>query len=301
MVSSGTVSSDSSSFVSNIGSYQSAFESLSSSWTGPSYEGLSSKVEEFINEYKSTVEKQMAAFAAACASYEQYIQEKNAYNTAIANYNAAVSNNDPNAGAYQAEASQHKQRMDQLREEINAKLGEASSPTLTATAIGGDQTSSGNLQLLSSLSGGSAVETAISTALQIAGDDTHGYSQKTRWGNPNYDCSSFVITCWDSAGTGVKDAGATYTGNMRKAFLKTGLFEWIPMSKVTEYQVGDVLLSENSHTEMYIGDGKMVGAHGDKDGRNGDGSGSEISVVKARRGWDGVLRYIGPGEPTLSI
>jgi hypothetical protein len=52
---------------------------------------------------------------------------------------------------------------------------------------------------------------------------------------------------------------------------------------------------------MYIGDGKMVGAHGDRDGRNGDGSGTEISVVKARRGWDGVLRYIGPGEPTLSI
>lgn len=301
MVSSGTVSSDSSSFVSNIGSYQSTFESLSSSWTGPSYEGLSSKVEEFISEYKSTVEKQMAAFAAACAAYEQYIQEKSAYNAAIANYNSAVANNDPNAGAYQAEASQHKQRMDQLKEEINAKLGEASSPTLTATAIGGNQTSSGDLQLLSSLSGGSAVENAISTALQIAGDDSHGYSQKTRWGNPNYDCSSFVITCWDSAGTGVKDAGATYTGNMRKAFLKTGLFEWIPMSKVTEYQVGDVLLSENSHTEMYIGDGKMVGAHGDRDGRNGDGSGTEISVVKARRGWDGVLRYIGPGEPTLSI
>ena len=73
------------------------------------------------------------------------------------------------------------------------------------------------------------------------------------------------------------------------------------MSKVTEYKPGDVLLSENSHTEMYIGDGKMVGAHGDMDGRNGDSSGREISVVKARRGWDGVLRYIGPENTALSI
>ena len=301
MVSSGTVSSDSSSFVSHVGTYQTTFESLSSSWTGPSYENLSSKVEEFISEFKSVIEKQMAAFSAACAAYEQYINEKNAYNAAISNYNAAVANNDPNAGAYQSEASQHKAKMDQLREEINAKLGEASSPVLTATAIGGDQASQVGLQLLSANGSGSTIDKAISRGLEIANDDTHGYSQKTRYGNPNYDCSSFVIECWDSAGTGVKAAGATYTGNMRKAFLKTGLFEWIPMSKVTEYKPGDVLLSENSHTEMYIGDGKMVGAHGDMDGRNGDSSGREISVVKARRGWDGVLRYIGPGSPTLSI
>lgn len=301
MVSSGTVSSDASSFVSNMSTYQSTFEGIGSSWTGPSFDNLSTKVEEFIGEYKATIEKQMSAFATACSLYEQYINEKNAYNAALANYNAAVANNDPNAGAYQAEANEHKNKMDQLKEEINAKLGEASSPTLSATAIGSDSSStSAELSLLSSTSG-SVVDSVISKAMEIANDDSHGYSQKTRWGNPNYDCSSFVITCWDSAGTGVKAAGATYTGNMKKSFLSTGLFEWIPGNQVTELKPGDVLLNPNSHTEMYIGDGKMIGAHGDKDGRNGDSGGREINVTKYHSGWEGVLRYIGPGNPTLSI
>ena len=43
---------------------------------------------------------------------------------------------------------------------------------------------------------------------------------------------------------------------------------------------GDVLLSERDHTEMYIGDGKNVGAHSDYDGYNGDSSGNEINVSK---------------------
>lgn len=57
---------------------------------------------------------------------------------------------------------------------------------------------------------------------KIATDDSHGYSQDSRWGNPDYDCSSLVIQAWEQAGVPVKTAGATYTGNMYNIFLKWG-------------------------------------------------------------------------------
>ena len=128
----------------------------------------------------------------------------------------------------------------------------------------------------------------------MAADDSHGYSQQTRWGNPNYDCSSLVISAYEAAGVSVKEAGAGYTGNMRSAFTKVG-FEWIPGNPdVNSLQPGDVLLNEGSHTEMYIGDGMNVGAHSNKDGRDGDSSGKEINISNYRSfPWDGVLRYVG--------
>lgn len=44
----------------------------------------------------------------------------------------------------------------------------------------------------------SVVESAISWAIAIANDNSHGYSQSSRWG-PDYDCSSFVISAFRSA------------------------------------------------------------------------------------------------------
>ncbi len=139
-----------------------------------------------------------------------------------------------------------------------------------------------------------AVKDAMEWALKTANDSSHGYSQSTRWGNPNYDCSSFVISAYEAAGIPVKEAGATYTGDMRAAFLKCG-FEWIPGNpNVNSLQPGDILLDENSHTEMYIGNGKNIGAHSNYDGVNGDSSGREICVNNYySHPWDGVLRYVG--------
>jgi hypothetical protein len=56
---------------------------------------------------------------------------------------------------------------------------------------------------------------------QLARDDSHGYDQTNRWG-PDYDCSSAVITVWESVGVPVKTMGASYTGNMRGVFLRCG-------------------------------------------------------------------------------
>lgn len=135
---------------------------------------------------------------------------------------------------------------------------------------------------------------AIDWAYDIANDNTHGYSQSTRWGNPNYDCSSFVISAYEAAGVPVKENGATYTGNMKQAFLKSG-FIWIPGNpNVNDLQPGDVLLSESHHTELYVGNGRNLGAHSNYDGRDGDSSGSEIDEGNYYSfPWDGVLRYVG--------
>ncbi|MBR2828305.1 MAG: C40 family peptidase, partial [Bacilli bacterium] len=122
----------------------------------------------------------------------------------------------------------------------------------------------------------SSIQSALDWAIGIANDNSYGYSQSTRWGNPNYDCSSLVISAYEQAGIPVKTAGARSTRDMKEAFLKCG-FEWIPGDpKKTglTLQPGDVLLKVGSHTEMYVGDGKNVGAHSNYDKRDGDRSGN---------------------------
>ncbi len=61
------------------------------------------------------------------------------------------------------------------------------------------------------------IEKAVTWALAIANDNTHGYDQQYRWG-PDYDCSSLIISAWQQAGVPVKTKGAAYTGNMKSAF-----------------------------------------------------------------------------------
>jgi len=298
MVSSGTVNGHLNSTSTALTNYRSNLDGLSGSWKGPSYDNLSSKADEFLSEFRSIIEKQMTAFASACDAYEQYINEKNAYNSALASYNNAIANNDSNANSYLAEANEHKANIEKLKNEIQSLLQQASSPSLSATAIGAQEAAAAasetGAQTISA-SSSTMINNVLQKAVQIADDNSHGYSQQKRWGNPDYDCSSFVITCWESAGTGVREAGASFTGNMKKAFLSTGLFEWIPGNpSVEDLKPGDILLNPGSHTELYYGDGKMIGArHGNRDGKGGDSSGQEICITKLSRKWSGILRYTG--------
>lgn len=140
------------------------------------------------------------------------------------------------------------------------------------------------------------VNEAMAWAIQHADDDKYGYSlNSTRWGEPNFDCSTLIISAYQAAGTGVKDAGASYCGNMKEAFLSTGKFEWIPGEpNVNNLKPGDILLNPNKHTEMYVGKGNNVGAHDNRDGKDGDSSGTEVNVQGYwSPGWTGVLRYKG--------
>ena len=135
---------------------------------------------------------------------------------------------------------------------------------------------------------------ALDWALETAKDNTHGYSQLMRWG-PDYDCSSFIISAYEQAGLKLKEAGASYTGNMRDAFEKCG-FGAYPRQPVSRLEPGDVLLNEKHHAVMYIGNGKVVAARS-SDGfpQSGDQSSREICIQDyydwPDGGWDCVLRY----------
>lgn len=138
------------------------------------------------------------------------------------------------------------------------------------------------------------IETAISWAVGIANDNSHGYSQTNRQG-PDYDCSSLVINALKKGG--FNTGSASYTGNMMDQLTKNG-FTWIPWSSigsVNNLKRGDVLFyrtGSSGHTEIYLGNNKTVGAHGTYGHpEKGDQTGKEISVSAFSRGkWQGVFR-----------
>lgn len=149
----------------------------------------------------------------------------------------------------------------------------------------------------------SVTENAVQWALNIAADNTHGYSQNVRWG-PSYDCSSLVISAFRHAG--IPLAECTYTGNMKLPMLKAGfrnVTDEVEPASGALLRRGDVLLNEVHHTAIYIGSGQIVHARsseGTSDTK--DNSGNEIRVqAYYNYPWDVVLRYEGEqpsGQPT---
>lgn len=155
----------------------------------------------------------------------------------------------------------------------------------------------------------SVIEKAIAWALDVANDPAHGYDQTKRWG-PDYDCSSLVISAFKAAGLPLT---ATYTGNMKYDFLRNGFADAATLGVVelnmgAGLKRGDVLLNEQKHTAIYLGDGTVVQASINengtiKGGRSGDQTGREIGVSTYRNyPWDIVLRYVGeePDEDETS-
>lgn len=138
------------------------------------------------------------------------------------------------------------------------------------------------------------VEAATTWMEDLANDDSHGYSWGG-WGPQDYDCGHAIITAWQQAGVPVKDLGATYTGNMRDAFLRAGVRDVtgsVNLRTGGGLQRGDVLLNEANHAAMYVGFGKLVHARG-SDGHPEPGDqGREICIQPYFNfPWDAVLRY----------
>lgn len=147
-------------------------------------------------------------------------------------------------------------------------------------------------------------------------DDRFGYSWEERYGAKNetwdvggipidvrvgdYDCSSSTITAWKkalkAAGYDNPLDGATYTGNMRSVFTRSGLFEW--RTDFANAKRGDLLLNEAKHVAMVQGGSRLSefcwgdkGAYGNQ---RGDQSGQEAKVSNwYSYPWDGYLHYIG--------
>ncbi|MBR3317846.1 MAG: hypothetical protein IKG21_08555 [Atopobiaceae bacterium] len=140
------------------------------------------------------------------------------------------------------------------------------------------------------------VEDFLSYAVSIAEDDSHGFNtfDHVRWG-PDYDCSSFVITCLRHVGFNTGQANRTFT--MYQELTKCGLIG-LPFSHAA-LRRGDIMLVPEHHAEIYMGNGMSVGAHcserGGAWGDIGDQTGREICVGPYRDfyagvGWTYILR-----------
>ena len=114
----------------------------------------------------------------------------------------------------------------------------------------------------------SAIDSALSWAKSIASEDSHGYSQKVRWG-PSYDCSSFVISAYKQAGIeGIGPVGnwsVTYTGNMSNltSYGFSNVTNSVNIATGEGLKPGDILVVHNDnsqHAVMYAGNGKIVHA-----------------------------------------
>ena len=159
-----------------------------------------------------------------------------------------------------------------------------------------------------------ANEVAASIMEHYATHSAHGYTQGSgRWGDRktenvkvgggvfkvaggDRDCSSGVISAYEAAGV---DVDATYTGNMKQAFLATGMFEWKPMT--FKARRGDVYLNHVNHTAMCVDDSpdKLAEFYlnergGITGGKKGDQTGGECRIANYYDfPWDGILHFTG--------
>lgn len=138
------------------------------------------------------------------------------------------------------------------------------------------------------LCGTSTVLSFIKEAFEIALDDSHGYSNTSNRG-PDYDCGSMISqTLWN---IGVLPLDVIYEPNDGIQWILSAYgFDIIPYS-YENLQPGDVLY-RYGHTEMYVGNGLMVGAHSDYGyTQSGDQTGEEISIKGLAGDWEYIFRY----------
>lgn len=149
-------------------------------------------------------------------------------------------------------------------------------------------------------------EKAVEWAVKTANDQSHGYSQSSRWGSPDYDCSSFTISAFRNAGVPIDINKVNYTGNM-SGLLNYGFSDVtkkVNLATGNGLQPGDILWYHKSgnigHAAIYIGNGKIVHARGASYGSTKPGDqGTEIAVAPYYRGsFDHVYRYTGGGTAT---
>lgn len=169
------------------------------------------------------------------------------------------------------------------------------------------------------------MEKAVEWALQIAADNSHGYSQGaenatannpytgSREG-PDYDCSSLVYHALEHAGFPIIEAwhknpdyiklyqGKQYSGDADTIWpdlQKIGGFTKYSWAQVKDnLKRGDILCKPDAHVAIYIGNGKTVEARGVNNPRGGHwrtgDQGGEIDIYSAYgRGWTEVYRYTG--------
>ena len=150
------------------------------------------------------------------------------------------------------------------------------------------------------------IEKYVTFMEKIASDQSHGYSQQTRWG-PDYDCSSLVISALEYAGIPAKQKGATYTGNLFQVLTGLGFKNVMKEINPTSGKGllrGDILMYHKQgnigHVAVYEGNGTIVHARGQRYGSPALGDqGTEIAAGCSyyNPGWQYVLRYAAGEQP----
>lgn len=143
------------------------------------------------------------------------------------------------------------------------------------------------------------IKKSLQFMLDIAADDSHGYSQYNRTGDPDYDCSSLVAAALIAGGFKV-DRDST-TRDLYSQLKSEGFVEC-----VKPWKAGDIHLSVGHHVVMSVDENTIVHASIDENGTikgktPGDQTGKEIctrSYYEHRSGWTYHLRYVGGEEKT---
>lgn len=140
----------------------------------------------------------------------------------------------------------------------------------------------------------SKVDTYTDFMVAIANDNSHGYSQIHRTGNPDYDCSSLVADALQKAGFNV-NANST-TRNLYEQLKRCGF-----ASCNRPFKKGDIHLAVGHHVCVSTDSEHIVHASIDENGttkgrKSGDQTGKEICIRKyytPSYGWSYHLRYNG--------
>ena len=194
--------------------------------------------------------------------------------------------------AYQNQLQSIKQEIANREGNWNQDSGTSKSVTGGLTNIS-NQTAANNKSKNTDTSTNVNVEKMVQWAINIANDDSHGYSQANRNG-PDYDCSSFVYHALNNAGFSVSigncdtlEADLTALGWSKHSFDKASLIR------------GDILLrlsDDSGHTDIYVGNGQAVGAHGVNYGgssETGDQGNNEIYVAEVSNNFQWFFRAPG--------
>lgn len=163
------------------------------------------------------------------------------------------------------------------------------------------------------------VEVAVQWAIDIANDQSHGYSQGAEYppyqgsrDAPDYDCSSLIYYALDRAGFNIIQNWQNNPLYMSRYGGKQAVGDadtiWQDLSvdggwlKFSWYEVkdnlkrGDILFNPH-HVAFYIGDGMTVEARGVNNPKGGSyvtgDQGGEIDFFPANRYWTEVYRFGG--------
>lgn len=129
---------------------------------------------------------------------------------------------------------------------------------------------------------------------RMAKDDSHGYDQIRRTGNPDFDCSGLVAKALKEAGADIKPK-EVWTGNLKPILLDLG---FKPCEK--PFQRGDIHLAIGHHVAVSTSKKKIVHASINEkgkatDGKKGDQTGREVCIRDYYEyPWDIHFRYKKP-------